>query len=651
MRRFGAGLLFLVASCVAGCGGDDVGPLGAHAIFVLDRAGVASDDYFALPWPTDLRRTADGHVDVRGFPNPRHNAVIGTYLEAISTRIEGWANNGSIYFRFSDPVDPASLPATVVAATAPDASVSIVDIDPRSPELGTRWPAEVSLQREATVFWNENTVAIRPMHGIPLAGDRRYAAVVTRRVRPAAGGSFARDTDLDAIFGAGGDADVVRARSIYAPALDALASAGIARDDVLSLAVFTTQDPTADLIAMRDWLAASYAEPAAVDTAWRFRGMRDGYIRLEGRYSPAPTFQQGDSPYSSAPSGEIVVGADGAPIVAGEFEMAFALTLPMTPAPAAGYPIVLYAHGTGGDHTSFIDDGTAELLAAQGYAVMGIDQPLHAARNPTTSTPDILFFNFLNPYAGRDNVRQAALDVVQQARFAATLEVPTRLVATGGAPLKLDRTRMYFFGHSQGGLNGGIFLGIEPGVHGGVLSGAGGTLAISLFDKVEPLSIPQVVVLLLGLAGATPAQAFAAEGFDYSHPAITMLATFGESADPVNYAPLYFHAPRPGAPPKSIFQTEGLLDPYTPPLAIESLASSARIPLVEPVVRAIPALDQRGIASVTGPVTGNVAGGAATAGLIQVSDMGHFVVFDDPAVRTQLSEFFRTFDTDTPTIP
>lgn len=650
MRVVWLGLVVAVAAGAAGCG-DDAGPLGAHAVFVLDRAGTTSTDFFELPWPTDLRRSADGHVDVRRFPNPRHNAVINTYLDAISTRITGWATNGSVYFRFSDPVDPASLPATVAAATAPDASVFIVDIDPASPERGTRWPAEVSFQREATVFWSDDTVAIRPMHGIPLAGARRYAAVVTRRVRPAAGGAFARDTDFEAVLGTGGDAEVARARTLYAPALDALASAGVARDDILSLAVFTTQDPTSDLMAMRDWVVASYAEPTAVDTAWRYRGTRDGYTRVEGRYSPAPTFQQGDAPYSSAPSGEIIVGSDGVPVVAGEFEMDFALTLPMSPMPPAGFPIVLYAHGTGGDHTSFIDDGTAALLAAEGYAVMGIDQPLHAARNPTTSTPDILFFNFLNPYAGRDNVRQAVLDVVQQARFAATLEIPTRVASASGSPLRIDPARVYFFGHSQGGLNGGIFLGIEPNVHGGVLSGAGGTLAISLFDKVEPLSIPQVVVLLLGLAGATPAQAFAAEGFNYFHPAITMLSTFGDSADPVNYAPLYFHAPRAGAAPKSIFQTEGLMDPYTPPLAIEALAASARIPLVEPAVRAIPALETRGVANVTGPITGNVAGGAATGGLIQSADEGHFVVFDNAEVRMRLSEYFRSFDPGPPTIP
>ena len=48
--------------------------------------------------------------------------------------------------------------------------------------------------------------------------------------------------------------------------------------------------------------------------------------------------------------------------------------------PAGGYPIVLYAHGTGGDYRSFLDDGTGASLAQQCLASMGVDQIFHGTR-------------------------------------------------------------------------------------------------------------------------------------------------------------------------------------------------------------------------------------------------------------------------------
>ena len=50
------------------------------------------------------------------------------------------------------------------------------------------------------------------------------------------------------------------------------------------------------------------------------------------------------------------------------------------PMPAAGYPIVLYAHGTGGDWRSYVEDGTglamAKVAAGQGTDERGLDYQL-----------------------------------------------------------------------------------------------------------------------------------------------------------------------------------------------------------------------------------------------------------------------------------
>jgi pimeloyl-ACP methyl ester carboxylesterase len=369
----------------------------------------------------------------------------------------------------------------------------------------------------------------------------------------------------------------------------------------------------------------------------------ESYRLVHGAYF-SPIFQTGELPYSAS-GGELIV-EDGVPQVTGQYEARYAITVPTGEMPAGGWPLVLYAHGTGGDYQTFVRNRVADDLAREGYAVMGVDQIHHGPRNPTPSGPESLVFNFGNPLAFRDNARQAALDVVAQAAFIrAHPEVGARVI---GAGTVIDPEQVYFYGHSQGGLNGPLFLAVDDQAKGGVLSGAGGHLAIALVDKVEPVNIPQLVAFLLRVPGSGE-RALEEEHLVYEHPILALLQTWTDVADPTNYAHLLFRRPRPGFAPKSILQTEGITDLYTPPRSIEALATAARIPPLMPVLQPIEPMDVVGVEPVAGPVTANVAGGMATAGLIQ-ADGGHFVAFDDD-LRSRIAAFFASFDEGLPTIP
>jgi len=603
--------------------------------------------FFDLPWPTDVRRGADGFIDVRDFPNPRGpTSTLGAYLEALSTRLTGYGTNGGAYLRFSDSVDPLSLPEDAAASMTPEASVFILDL-----EDGTRHPATVTYQDTETIYWAAHSVAVRPVWGRPLRPARSYAVVVTRGVRPPLG-EFLRDDDLVALVDGGGDATVEAARAVYGPALDAIEAAGTPRDDVLSLAVFTTQDPTAELAAIRDWMLDEYPMPVAPDMTWRWIPPEPGenFQACEGRYN-SPIFQNGVSPYEEVGSGEIVV-EDGVPVVAGEYEARFMLTVPNTPMPPDGYPIVLYAHGTYGDYETFVQNGVAGLLAEAGYAVIGIDQVLHGERNPTMFSEDVLFFNFLNPMAARNNNRQAALDVVQQARFAATVDIPERIIgAVDGVPRTFDANRMYVYGHSQGGLNLPLFLAIDDTTKGGFLSGAGGLLSISVIEKTEPRPIATLVQLFLVLPGSSAEVALDMESFSYDHPVLSLLQAWIDASDGVNYGPLIFDEPREGFAPKSVMMTGGQMDTQTTANANAALAASIRAPVMQPVANRIEANRVSGIEPVSAPVTGNVAGGQATAALLQFPSDGHFVAFTNDILQARIQSFFASFADGVPTIP
>jgi pimeloyl-ACP methyl ester carboxylesterase len=426
--------------------------------------------------------------------------------------------------------------------------------------------------------------------------------------------------------------------------------AGIAQDDVLALAVFTTEDPVAELALYRDWMHAEYAAPTARESEWMLVRARPTMEELRGKYGPVPVFQDGEIPYQET-GGAMEPGRDGAPIVHSEYDATFTLTVPTAPMPAAGYPLVLYAHGTGGDHRSFVSDGTAARMATLGIAAMGIDQIHHGDRNPTESDPELLFFNLLNAHAARDNNRQSALDVVQQARLVSSLTVPVALADRDGVEIHFDPERVFFFGHSQGGLVAPLFLGIDDGVSAAVISAGGAVLAYALLEKTEPVSIPGIVRLALVLPGATVEEAFEREGIGFSHPVISLVQGWIDASDGSNFGHLAFVSPRLGFPPKSILSTEGLLDAFSPPGSIEALAVSMRVPLVAPVAHPIDAYELLGVAAESTPLAGNVASGAATAGLLQYPEQGHFAVFEEPAAQAQIDGFLRSAIAGTPMIP
>src|SRR5581483_11816927 len=124
----------------------------------------------------------------------------------------------------------------------------------------------------------------------------------------------------------------------------------------------------------------------------------------EGMYA-SPNFQVGTAPYLTT-GGQIVLDASGAPQVNRMENLRVAMTIPKgATMPAAGWPVVLYAHGTGGDWESFVGDGSgreaARVTDAQGnvlarMAMVSIDLVNNGARVPAGTDVDLAFVNVDN---------------------------------------------------------------------------------------------------------------------------------------------------------------------------------------------------------------------------------------------------------------
>jgi hypothetical protein len=319
---------------------------------------------------------------------------------------------------------------------------------------------------------------------------------------------------------------------------------------------------------------------------------------------------------------------------------------------------VLFAHATGGNYRFIVDEVNSfgQLLAQHCLASMGINQIFAGDRPgaPPVGDPnyvseeDLLFFNLNNPLAARTNGRQAAIDVVQQARLftEAHLTVPASLSRTQSA-VAFDATKVLFVGHSEGGLNGPLFLAADDQTRGGVLSGSGAMITVALLGKTLPSpSVAQAVHALLGLVlPDTEAE------LNTFHPALNLAQTIVDPTDPIHYARHLVREPRPGFGPKSVYLSEGVYpdgtgDNFAPPQGIEAHAVAIGLPRQAPGVHTVPEAEWGHLADVTipqGGLAGNLANGRASGVLGQFVPApghdGHFVAYYVPAAHEQIGAF------------
>ncbi len=634
------------------CETDD-GP--AHSYFEVPRAGTPAHDFFRLPFPSDVRRTPTG-LDLSGFPTPGTALsidVLGRYVAAAQTDLDGFATNAVAYFRFSRPYDGGSI----------DGHLRIVDITEGSPtyaqDRGFRW---ITTSGHLTKYICDDWLGVGLGHGDPLRPATTYAVIMTTGVRDTSMNAFARDADFVATLSdtAPTDAGLMHAWDAHAPLRAFLAAQTIDPTTVLNAAVFTTQSADRMIPLLR---AAEQAAPlptladATVCTATALSPCDDGteqrrcspvdaaFTEIHGHLS-LPIFQEGTAPYDEpTDGGGIALDASGNPRIVRMEDVCVSITVPTAAAPAGGYPVLVAAHGTGGSFTDHIRGGVAHDLATATLpaVTVGIDLPEHGARRGgSTRSPNYLVYNFTNPRAARDVFLQGAADIMGAIRFA-----HDGAITSGGASVPIDATRIVLFGHSQGAQHSALLAGDEPSLAGVVLSEAGGDLTQSLLHKTQPVDIAHLVpYALLDVDGSGNL----AIG-DYN-PALALFQMFFERSDAVNYARRYVHDVPTGAPGLHVFATYGMGDHYTPEATLQAFGLAAGFPFVRPILTDPMSFNPGNQADP--PLIGNVMVGTATFtyGMRMYAPPagvdGHFVALQSTDGRADVEAFVAAIFAGTP---
>jgi hypothetical protein len=588
---------------------------GTHALF--EQQG---SNFYALPFPNDLHRNADGTLDLTNFPT---NSLIVDEYRMDAEVLDGFSLNAAEFALFDGPLDPASLPDEA-GSTQPGASVYVVNIDPTSPNLGKRTPVIVHFRADGTMTIGPNRLVVRPVPGFTLDEGTVYALIITNRIRAGDGTAVVAQSEFEKLR------DDTGATDAYSPLRTYLASSGDEDPKaIISAAVFTTQHATFVAPGIR---RAVYATTMPVATAVVTSGPGASWTEWTGSYM-APNFQTGTPPYLND-GGEIQFDSTNTAIVQRTETMRFALTVPPGATPATGWPIAIYQHGTGGDYQTFIQDGTAGRLAAQGIAVISTDQVLHGPRDPAGTDPGVAFYNFSNPFAGRDNALQGYADAWSQLRLAMGMSI-----VDTDRTITFDPDRVMFFGHSQGSETSPGFIAYEPQVKGAVLSGAGGVLYLSLLLKTQPVDLTQLVTALVR-----------DDPVDEDNPTLALAQMWIERADPANYGRYFTREPQLGPDgtqmaPRNIFQSEGFIDTYAPNPGIEAFATAiGGNEVVTANEKDIDGLTLRGNMSLAPPISDNLNGKTAVLAQYNMAagSDGHFVVFEIPAAEQQSAEFLGT---------
>lgn len=576
--------LVSLATFVPACGDDDAagsplpGPTRTQAIVDFGADLSVSEQFYDLPYPSDLRLDAEGHPDLRGFPNPK-NVDLVSGLVNIASQHPGFPVLPVGYFRFTKPVAvPVTDPSLPLPAEV-SSQLLLVDIDPASPTRGTLFPV-LARAWEADPYLSENVVAVAPRPGFVLTPGRTYAFVVTTTLVDADANPVVQAPSMAALAagkdpgGALGPAAV----ALYAPLFETLESLGLASSQVAAATVFTTGDIVAETFAVSEKVKAAHTvtiEDLALDPD-------DGathpeFCELHGKVV-YPQFQRGTPPFDT--EGLFELGPDGTPIKQRDEEAPISLMVPKMAMPAGGFPLVVYFHGSGGTTASVMDPslldepekgkGPAAPLTARGLAVVSSALPVNPQRLPGASETEYLNVN--NMAALRDTFRQG---VVEQRLFMEALRTlaidPAVLAACAGPTLPAGETTFHFaeddlfgMGQSMGGMYTNMIGAVEPRIRAVVPTGAGGFWTYFIFETE----------LIGNLGGIFKVILQTQNELSFLHPVFAVGETGLDAADPFVYMPRLARDPLPGHPVRPIYEPVAPGDSYFPTTIYDAVALS-----------------------------------------------------------------------------
>lgn len=346
-----------------------------------------------------------------------------------------------------------------------------------------------------------------------------YLPVLLNGFNSADAAAVGRDEHFDQVIsGAATDdsAEELELKSLYAEISKVMEGAGIDSDNVVLSFAFSTQSNSHVL----DYLAANasahesgFTLAAAAATVLPNAAIYNGilkdmpyYLNNKPNNIGATVGLTAAADAQSVLEGQWVsdsgkgvtrfdIAADHGPVTGQTVNLPMVVTLPSGPAPAAGWPVIIYQHGQGSDRSAAV--GLAAQFAAKGWAVVAIDHPLHGVIK-TNALAGLLMDSVNERHFYIDMDGDGKMDASgahsMNGSPATTRDIRRQTVADLHVLLAslesmnidgqvLDHVRVGYVGISMGGVIGSMFAGtvLDDQVQAFTLNVPGGGMA-KLFD-------------------------------------------------------------------------------------------------------------------------------------------------------------------------
>lgn len=631
-------LAVLFSACLSdvspsGSDSDDVGSADVLSDVELSaltpRFELEGDSFFRMPWPSDYRIDADGHLELDDFPQA-WQTMVGIYIRVIEEEVDGFATMPVVYLGFEGSVGSESIPepSSTLFATS---SVQLLDVS--TDGCGQRVPIEVQFKEDGDEFLDANTLVAAPVPGFPLQPSTPYAFVVLRSF----GFESGFQTEVPATF-AGlleGSSDNETLSATFAPLRDCLDEASLSVSGIAVATVFTTQDPVVELRALQQMVAdpSRVADPEVAD--WEIaenRSIPGNYLTYTGTYL-TPIFQRGTTPYAFS-GGGIRFDDTGNPIIQRWEQVPFAITFPDIG--TGPFPVLIWSDGTGASLLHYVRGDIAQDALSAGFAIASFQPQFHGDRSGPDADEEEHTFNYINPESGRSVFRQQAADTTYFLRV-----VRTALDDLSELP-ELDTDRLVYGGQSQGALVGAILAGVETDIVAYVLNGVGAYLSITVVERKDPVDINAEIQALLGVS----------EPLDRFHPVVALAQLGSEVVDPINYAPHWTGwSDNPGG--SSLFLTNGQNDHTTPERSVNAMTISGVAVPIDPPGWDVDPFGVWDVSAQSLPITQtttSMGGTPLTIATYLSATTGHYTIYDIDDVRRMAIDFWLSALVDTPSL-
>lgn len=530
-----------------------------------------------LPFPSNhyLRRDDQGVLRVT-FPQgvlPVSGQGVALDPALLSAR-DGFSPATQIVAYFPTAIDPANLPtaARFEDSLKVSSPVQLLDF-----ETGQRVPLFAELDRSVTEG-DRQALLIHPQ--IRLRPKTRYVVAIAG-LKGKSGEDVPKLAGFSAIASGDVEPGSIRSRlaETYKDLFPFLERQGLPKKSLQLAWDFTTGDDTqltGQLVKMRDAALAKVAPtdppepPGPLFTIDKVENApRDPLLRQVVGTFRATSFLADDL------NGRLLKDETGQPKARGYGRFPLVVHIPKCVQSATGpVPVMIYGHGLFGGALGEMDSGYQREIVNRlcmvqvGTDWIGVTQAdgLYVARQ--------VMSNFNNLVQITDRLQQAHVNFAVLARLVKDGSLAQLAELRVNGKVIIDPSQVYYYGISNGGVQGVTFLALSPDVKRGALNVPGGFWSFMMwrsgnFRQLQPL-------LASSYKDAIDRQVL-----------IALSQQLWDYTDPATYAPYVVKAPLPGTgAAKQILYQEGIGDGQVPNLATRMIVRTMGIPLLNKPVDA-----------------------------------------------------------------